>query len=371
MFAGRLPPSMSARWLAAALTALSLSCASTKGKATPASEAPTEAPGETETEAAPEPKLSAKERALQAIEARREADRNAPTVELPLRQIASEHIVLAVAVGDQPAMDYILDTGASMTVITPQTRDSLGIAADAGVAVKAAGAGGEVATEVRVIELEGVVVGERTYDTIPAAVMNLDHLIAKLDHPVAGILGRNFLERHDVELDLAGGALRFHGAGALARRDADRLAEMRAVPFDRFPIGLIRIKVKLDGAHDLAGVFDLGAGRTVINWRAAAAAGLRPDSKGVTKASEAALGADTQMMALRKARFASVGLGDVTFADPELYIADLPVFDTLGIGDEPAIVFGVNMVAGRTVVIDYENSTIYLSDPPGSSGSQG
>ena len=49
MFAGRLPPSMSARWLAAALTALSLSCASTKGKATPASEAPTEAPGETES----------------------------------------------------------------------------------------------------------------------------------------------------------------------------------------------------------------------------------------------------------------------------------------------------------------------------------
>ncbi|MEZ4384240.1 MAG: aspartyl protease family protein [Nannocystaceae bacterium] len=360
-----LPPSMSARWLAAALTALSLSCATST--ATPAA---SQAPTQPEAAPADEAELSAKERAQRAIEARRDADRSAATVELPLRQIASQHVVVPVRVGDQPAMDYILDTGASMTVITPQTRDALGVAADAGIAVKAAGAGGEVATEVRIIELAGVVVGDRTYDSLPAAVMDLDHLIAKLDHPVAGILGRNFLERHDVELDLAGGALRFHGAGALARRDAARLAQMRAVPFERFPIGLIRIDVKLDGAHDLAGVFDLGAGRTVINWRAAAAVGLRPDSKGVTKAAEAALGADTQMTALHRASFASLGLGAATFAEPELYIADLPVFDTLGIGDQPAIVFGVNMVAGRTVVIDYENSTIYLSDSPGSSESQ-
>jgi len=311
---------------------------------------------------ASEDERSVKERLAAKMAERRGDTGDLPTVELELERLASGHLVVPLRV-EAHTFSFILDTGASTSVITPKTRDALGIAADAGMKVEAAGANGSV-DGVRLLNVEAVEVGPRTYRDLSMAVMELGHLESKLGAPVDGILGRNFLARNDVEIDFVTKKLRMYKPGAI---DAGTLTvrQMIAVPYGSFPAGLMRIDVQLDGKVDVPAVFDLGAARSVVNWHAARALGV--DAKAAEKLPAAAsvVGADDRALATSRHTFGRLATGDLRVERPELHIADLEVFATLGVADGPAMVFGLDLVDDRRLVIDYADQKIYVSPHEG------
>lgn len=301
--------------------------------------------------------LSPRERLERKMAERRGDVGMLPTVELGLEQLATGHLVVP-ATANGKRYRFILDTGASTSVMTPATREALGLAEDDGMAVQASGANGEV-SDVRLMTVAELEVGGRAYRELTMAVMDLGHLEAKLESSVDGILGRNFLMRNDVEIDFVAGKLRMFEPGSI-ESGALSVAEMDVVPYQSFPAGLIRIDVELDDKVTMPAVFDLGAGRSVLNWRAAKAAGLDPADANLEKG-EDLVGADDRTMPTSRHRFARLVAGALEVRGPTLHIADLEVFDTLGVGERPAMVFGLDMVDDRRVVLDYGDQRIYFS----------
>jgi hypothetical protein len=291
-----------------------------------------------------------------------DAKADEPVVTLPLRQLRTHHIVLPVVFGEHEPLDFILDTGASMSVITPRTREVLGFGPDDGMTAQGQGAGGDL-SEIRVLVLAKLSVGDREYKNHTVAVTDLSHLEKQLGAPIGGILGANFLARHVVELDFADRRLRLHPSGAVDDGSIDT-TDMAVIPYEHFAAGgLIRVEVHLDEAPPMPAVLDLGAGRSVINWRAAKAAGLRRRTKKPSTTAEPLLGADNQPIETAGYLFESVRLGDFVVEKPELFVADLPIFGTLGIANSAAMVFGVDLFAGCTIVLDYDNHTLHVAPP--------
>ncbi len=321
-------------------------------------------PGPSE-EADPEAHLGPRERLARKKAEQRAALADEPLVELPLEQLRTGHIVAPMQVQGEELV-FILDTGASTSVITPATQARLGWKDEDGTPVAAQGANGAM-TDVRIFSLDEARMGPRTYRDLGVAVMDLGHLEAKLDRKIAGILGRNFLSRHELEVDFGRGTLRLHPPGSVSggQVNLDGLAD---VPYGAFRAGLIKIQVSLDGSDPFPAVLDLGAARSVINLHAAAVAG-HPGGKGLDPAPEALLGADDRPLPARLGRFERLTLGTATFEGPELHVADLGVFETLGVDEGPAMVLGLDLVRGRRVIIDYSGQHLYLdASAPGPAG---
>ena len=288
-----------------------------------------------------------------------------PELDVPIERARSGHVLVRARLGEGPPLSFVLDSGASVSVITPQTRDAAGLAADAGQPVVAHGAGGAV-SDVRLVTLPDLVVGDRTVRGHQAAVMPLAHLESKLGAPIAGILGRNFLDGHVVELDLARGRLRLFLPASAPELPDD------AFPFERFePVGLIRLTARLSpGDAPVTAVFDLGAGRSVMSWSAARAAGFRPDDPRVRPVREGLLGADATALDAVEVSLEAVEIGPVRFDRPGVLVADLPVFGALGLSDAPAMVLGLDLLAGRVITLDFVAGKMAIARPV-SSGAEG
>jgi clan AA aspartic protease (TIGR02281 family) len=274
---------------------------------------------------------------------------------IDLRRSQTGHLLVPVHLGDQD-YDFILDTGASITVITPDTRDRLGIDAEDGIPVKAAGANGEI-DQVRVVNLPPVRVAGREHQGLQAAVMQLEHLEGPLGRSLPGILGQNFLATHRLELDFPANTVVFHPES----EDAPEIPDSTTVPWEAFEVaGLIRLRVSIDDSEPFPAVLDLGAGRSIVNWKAAALAGVDPKDE-LSSSAEPLLGADAKALQLKTRAFKNLRFGEVAIEGPQLYIGDVGVFETLGISDGPAMVLGVDLLSDRRLLIDYPAKTLVVS----------
>lgn len=289
-------------------------------------------------------------------------------IRLPLRRLASGHIVVAVTVDDGSPVEFVLDTGASVSVVTPSTRDRAGFGPEDGVIAQAAGAGGSI-PEVRVLELPHLGVAGRDYSDLTVAVMDLSHLDEDDEHTLGGILGKNFLARHVVSLDFVDGELLLFPADAVESGQV-HVDGLLGVAYTEFPAGLIRLDVAVDGGATMPAVLDLGAGRTIMNWHAAGELGLSPDA-GELQRVDSMRGADNNPLDARLRTFERLTLGDLEFQSPPIVIADLPVFEQLGVAGVPAMVVGVDLFAHRELVLDFGARRLYVSElrPPGPSAS--
>ncbi len=276
--------------------------------------------------------------------------------ELEMRRTQTGHLLVPLELEGR-SFEFILDTGASISVITPETRDRLGFDEKAGESVQAAGANGEIGG-VRLLELSGLEIARRRYAPLHFAVMSLAHLEAPLGSALPGILGQNFLSLHHLELDFAAGRMRLHPRD----RQAPRLEGAVAVPFDNFEIApLIRIEVAIDGHAPFPAVLDLGAGRSILNAAAVRALGLDPDDPALPRVEPPLLGADNQPLELRAQDFEELRIGELSIEAPHLYIGDIGIFESLGVADTPAMVFGVDLLEGRRLVIDYESRRLQVA----------
>lgn len=327
------------RWVASTLVGW-LACAPAPAPVAP--EAPTPAP--------PTPRPD-------PANAQPEAPRPTETVgSVPLRRAKTGHILVPVEFEDR-RFEFILDTGASISVITPTTRAAIGMPDDAGNEVPAAGANGDIAN-VRIVELANMRVAGRVYALTMAAVMSLEHLEGPLGEALPGILGQSFLAEHHLELDFAARTVTLHPREA----DPPRLPDAVVVDYEFFAVAaLIKLQVSVNGSKPFPALLDLGAARSILNWRAAKLLGLDPQSPDLERAPEPMLGADNQPLELRVHRFDQIDVGTHRVDHPELYIGDIGVFQTLDMADGPAMVFGVDMFAGQRIVIDYAAQQIQVA----------
>jgi predicted aspartyl protease len=129
-----------------------------------------------------------------------------PTTDAPSVAIINNLVLLDTSVNRSPAIPFLLDTGASVSVIDTTLAARLGIVA--GEASDAATGGGSVAAaKIAGVDLH---VGNRAISAHDAVAIDLSGLAAGLGTPVGGILGFQVFHDYVVEIDYRNGRVQFH-----------------------------------------------------------------------------------------------------------------------------------------------------------------
>lgn len=106
-------------------------------------------------------------------------------------------ILLEVIVNSKGPYRFVLDTGASSTIITPELAKKLDI--KHGETEKGTGAGGSV--DVHFGTVETLAIGETQLRGLKVGIMDLTGIAKAIDTDIDGIVGYNFLSKFRVTID--------------------------------------------------------------------------------------------------------------------------------------------------------------------------
>jgi predicted aspartyl protease len=273
-----------------------------------------------------------------------------PAIAAPLKQLPSGLFATGVTVNGTGPWDFIVDTGASLTIVTPSLRDRLSLVPGSRT-VQAHGASGAAA--VPLFKLDTLAVDGRSRSSVSAA--EVDNLV---DSPqVQGILGTDFLSSYIVEMDLPNGLLKLHETEASISWQR-RWAE---VPFSSNQKRHIILSGSLDGSP-ITILLDSAAHGTIINWQAARQAGVALTDKNLSPGFPIR---DAFGNALHSSRrdFQSLKAGELNLDAHDITIADLPVFPLLDLEDRPAMILGIDRLQHLRIVINYPAMLLRVENP--------
>lgn len=297
--------------------------------------------------------------ALILAEARTAAAEPSPVVAIvaaasqPLEILPSGHPVVLVSIDGGAPKRFVIDTAASTTTIMPKLRAEM-----PGLVAKlsddpldgAAGRSDVETTVVKQIEVAGHVF--RSPELMLLSPGPTDHL------GVDGILGADIIADYAIELDIPGRHWRM-----TPNVEAGTLDDLPAsVPFALDDMRAPRLKIRLNGV-EIPAILDTGARGTIVNWAAAKAIGITPDSPGVVKATDIK-GATNHAMPSVEAPIAALTIGEAKVEGKKVRIADLSIFKVLGFSlEQPAVILGIDMFADRRFVIDHPGLRLHISPP--------
>jgi hypothetical protein len=150
---------------------------------------------------------------------------------------------------------------------------------------------------------------------------------------------------------------------------ASDLKSFASAPFRLVADTLIAVEVRLRDVS-AAAILDLGAAVTVINQAAAdRTLGSYEDGGAIGTRGAAALGAEGLGVTASPHTLEHIRLGAIEVTQFPVYIAELPVFETLGLHETPAVLLGLDFMVDRIIGIDFPAEQIYLSRHPRRKGS--
>ena len=276
---------------------------------------------------------------------------------MALEQLTSGHMIVAVGLMAEK-LPFVVDTGASITVITPATRKMLGLDEDSDQKLNIMGPGGQLQrTNLQVIDR--LALGKTEHIDLQAVEMDLPQVKNKEGKPIAGILGQNFFMQHDLVIDFSNMQLEIHPKGTFAK-DSEDLKEYTAVSF-RLAAENMLFSAKVDKHMAIPALLDMGSTRTIINDAAAVILGALPGAKNML-AIEVNRGVDNTRFPCRVYRFETLQLGEWQTVKPIIQACNLPLFYETGMQKVPAIILGLNLFKDKRLVISFAEKILWISD---------
>jgi len=189
-----------------------------------------------------------------------------------------------------------------------------------------AGAAGRIGDAIERTYFDTTEVGEVPVYRVLAAVL-------ELGGASDGLLGMDVLKQVISEIDLAN-----HRLSIYPPTDRSWLrSDLVAVPYRALVGGQIAIAIAIDG-HAATGILDLGANQSFANPLAFPAVGADRHSCDV-----------------------ALDVGAVSLVAPDMLVADLPIFRELALANQPTVILGADLLAGRRLVIDPIDHRVYFS----------
>lgn len=108
-------------------------------------------------------------------------------------------ITVETMVNGEGPFSFVVDTGASHSVISTHTAKKLGLTEGTLCCNSAQGAGGAVAA--RTTTLESLRVGDTESRNIEVGIIDLTNLSRALQQTLDGIIGKNFMQNYKVIID--------------------------------------------------------------------------------------------------------------------------------------------------------------------------
>lgn len=247
-----------------------------------------------------------------------------------LVDVPTNHVIVQARVNDR-LLRFIVDSGASISAVTPETAKLLALVPHGHKIVN------EVPTPVA--RLAMLAVGNAEHRDLTVAIIDLP-AADRMDVHYDGIIGLDVLMRYDVVIDFSRRVIALHPIGRVVRSAAVR--DMARFDFRTSPYGLVMMDAELHFIP-IPAVLDLGAQVSLVNQAACAMGGKSVQLRTPPR---------------------QVQLGSVDFGTRNLPVADLPIFRHTGMMPGPAIVLGADLFEKRTVVLAYQERAVFLSRAP-------
>jgi hypothetical protein len=272
---------------------------------------------------------------------------------LPL-QFTAGQITLPVEVNGVTGT-FVLDTGATRSVVTAEAVQRLGLARDEWVGTTMHGVGGietQPNADPRSLTLGGIPLVRRT--------LNHDHSLTVGILPGAhrasidGLLGRDYLALFDLDLDLPGRRLTLYQVSGCAGRFLPWPGNYVSIPVD-IPIGqAIVLPVTVDG-RPLRAMLDSGAGASMLGAPGMYKMGL-DQANLAADPSDQISGLGSRVVTVHRHRFSTLAVGNQTIESPLLWVEPVrlsPIVDML---------LGVDWLAGRRIWISFTTKQLFLAE---------
>jgi predicted aspartyl protease len=258
--------------------------------------------------------------------------------EVVVRRDAHGRLRAPVYINGAGPFDFIVDTGANGSAVAAAVVERLGLTQSREVLLRGV-TGSEKA---RAVLVESLSVGDLTASPVTLPILN-----EALDG-ADGFLGTGSFSDKSVLLDLRRNVI----AISASRVSTDA----NAIPIDLSRAGLVFVAASMNGKAVTA-IIDTGAGGTIGN-RALLALILDPQPG---SRADRIVGSTSQMHSGDTYALPPVKLGSLSFAGARVSIADLSLFAHFALGQQPALLIGMDMLGGLdSLSIDYGARTLRL-----------
>jgi predicted aspartyl protease len=270
--------------------------------------------------------------------------RGGPAEELPF-EYRSRHIYLHARIaGRDGELHFLLDSGASMTVIDSVVAAGMGL--PLGGTIPGAGAGGMAdfhMTRVPGLAIGGIELSEQIAITFP-----ISKLLRKFDEiEIGGVLGYDFLSRFVTRIDFEREIIAFAEPDSFSPRGGERIVEAPLVH------NIFTLPASLDTAKATF-YLDTGANSSILQAAFAGRTGIAGGRRAIPMAIRGAGGDETASLC----RFDSLGLGGFTIARPVLAITRS--MKGIGVLESVDGIVGNDILERFTVTLDYGNQRVLL-----------
>ena len=265
---------------------------------------------------------------------------------IPREVSATGHIVVETRLNGRGPFRFVIDTGASISVVYESARVAIGIEPDPHIQVHVLGMTGSRIYPVG--QIAEIRVGNEVWENVRVAILPDTALsAARID----GILGVDFLSRYAVLYSQQERVLRLYPRELVADnsyRGWDRIA-LRELHVGEGNVAVFVFDMYIDTQH-IPTVFDLGATVNLLNWRAARALDVlvrrprqSPDVHGVSGSAEV----------LAELRVWRLRINNSFWRNRVFLIGEFPVFEGLGLDRRPAAIAGADLFGQRDFIIDF------------------
>ncbi|MDR2216039.1 MAG: aspartyl protease family protein [Nevskiaceae bacterium] len=268
-----------------------------------------------------------------------------PRYVAPTQRDRIGRVWVPVTINGQGPFRLVLDSGAMRTAVNPRVAQALGIPLDRSPPVMLRGVTGSAVAPT--IEVDNISVGDLS---VGPAVLPI---VADAFGGAEGLLGMYGMENKRIYIDFRND---FINVSLSRNRRADSGFEV--IPFIDDPLQLLVVRARIGGLPVRA-IIDTGA-QTTFGNEALRFALLRQINRQVPSKDEIT-GATGDTQTGLGAQIARIGLGSIEVRDAHVTFGDMHIFERWNIGDEPALVIGMDVLGlVDTLVIDYHRRELHI-----------
>jgi predicted aspartyl protease len=276
-------------------------------------------------------------------------DRDGALAVIPHQISETGHIVVETRLNGRGPFRFVIDTGASISVVYADARAEAGIESVPNTLVHVLGMTGSGLFPIgRVAEIQ---VGNESWRNARVALLPG---AGRVD----GILGVDFLSQYAVLYSRRERVLRLYPRELIADdayRGWNRIA-LRELRVGDGNVSVFVFDMYIDAKH-IPTVFDLGATINIMNRRAARALDIlvrrpqaMPDVHGISGSTEV----------LAELRVWRLRVDNSLWRNRIFLVGEFPVFDTLGLNRQPAALAGADFFEYREFIIDFARQRLLV-----------
>jgi predicted aspartyl protease len=251
---------------------------------------------------------------------------------------------------------FILDTGAALTVVTPDAVSHFGLALDEWTATTMLGIGGVERrrnADPRSVELGGVALHRRSLaGDATLRVVTLPQTVVG-GRRIDGLLGRNFLSLFDLDLDFPQQTLTLYDVQNCAGRFLPWTEPYLSVAVDNPTESALVVPLTVDGVP-LRALLDSGASQTMLSRSGMARLQLNLESLQADPR-QIDSGAGPHTVTMWRHKFHELQIGSERFANPVFLVASIP----LPLNSD--MLLGADWLLGRRVWISYATKQLFAT----------